>query len=51
LIDTHFDRSKMHQAVQSSEQCDPREWTFLIKKSFSGVIKKSQTRISRCKMN
>jgi phage/plasmid-associated DNA primase len=25
LIDTHFDRSKMHQAVQSSEQCDPRE--------------------------
>lgn len=25
LIDTHFDRSKMHHAVQSSEQCDPRE--------------------------
>jgi apolipoprotein D and lipocalin family protein len=25
LIDTHFDRSVMHQAVQSSEQCDPRE--------------------------
>jgi hypothetical protein len=25
LIDAHFDRTKMHQAVQTAEQCDPRE--------------------------
>lgn len=25
LIDAHFDRSKMYQAEQSAERCDPRE--------------------------
>lgn len=25
LMDTHFDRSAMHQSEQSAESCDPRE--------------------------